>query len=169
MRLLLSSPVGPLLIEYEPDGVREVRFWPQGEHPPAGTRDEPARTDTLGREIVRQVRDYFSGTRRDFDLPLAVAGTEFQGRVWAALRRIPAGEVRTYRDVAVEIGSPKGVRAIGQANRANRIPILIPCHRVVASGGGLGGYAGSETGAGVEVKRWLLRHEGALRAEAGRP
>lgn len=162
MRLLLSSPVGPLLVEYEPDGVHEVRFWPRGEHPPAGTRDEPARDDELGGEVARQIREYFGGERLDFDLPLATRGTAFQNRVWDALRRIPSGEVRSYAAVAAEVGSPKAVRAVGQANRANRLPILIPCHRVVASGGGLGGYAGSESGAGVEVKRWLLRLEAGM-------
>lgn len=149
-------------MEYEPEGVHGVRFWPQGEYPPAGTRDEPACDDELGGEITRQIRGYFRGGRLDFDLPLATRGTAFQNRVWEALRRIPAGEVRTYAAVAAEVGSPKAVRAIGQANRANRLPILIPCHRVIASGGGLGGYAGSESGAGVEVKRWLLRHEGVV-------
>lgn len=159
MRLLISSPVGPLLAEYGSEGVRSLRFWPQGEHPPAGTRDEPAPDDSLGRQVVRELREYFAGERRDFTLPLAPSGTEFQQGVWAALRRIPFGDTRSYADLAREVGVPKGPRAVGQANGRNPIPVIVPCHRVLASGGKLGGYS-----SGLEVKRWLLRHEGVHEA-----
>jgi methylated-DNA-[protein]-cysteine S-methyltransferase len=155
MRLLISSPVGPLLAEYDREGVHALRFWSQGEHPPAGTRDEPARDDALGRQIVREMQEYFARERRDFTVPLAPSGTEFQRGVWAALRRIPFGETRSYADIAREVGVPKGPRAVGQANGRNPIPIIVPCHRVLASGGKLGGYS-----SGLDVKRWLLQHEG---------
>lgn len=161
--LILATPWGaPLLAEYDSAGVRALHFWRQGDHPPARTRDDAPRGDEVGRALLAQLREYFAGTRREFDLPLAVEGTEFRRRVWDALRRIPYGEVRTYGQVARELGSPAASRAIGQANRENRLPILIPCHRVVASGG-IGGYAGSTAGKGIDTKRWLLRHEGGYR------
>jgi methylated-DNA-[protein]-cysteine S-methyltransferase len=159
-RLLLPSPVGPLFVEYDETAVRYIHFWPQGAHPPAGTRVEPTRDDPLGWKVAEQLREYFAGTRRDFDLPLSPQGTDFQRRVWDALRRIPFGETRSYGDVAEEIAC-RAPRAVGQANRNNPIPIVIPCHRVTAAGGGIGGYAGQwEKGEGMDRKRWLLTHEG---------
>lgn len=159
--LLLPSPVGSLLARYDAAGLRELRFWPRGEHSPAGTRDEPPRGDALGRALAAQLREYFAGERRSFDLPLAAVGTDFQRRVWNALARIPFGETRSYGEVAEEVRCPSGSRAVGQANGRNPIPIVVPCHRVLASGGGIGGYMGAgPDGAGVRIKRWLLRHEG---------
>jgi methylated-DNA-[protein]-cysteine S-methyltransferase len=161
-RLLLPSPVGPLLVEHDGAAVHAIHYWPQGAHPPAGTRVEPTRDDALGWQISQQLREYFAGTRRDFDLPLAPEGTEFRQRVWNALRSIPYGETRTYREIAAQVGAPRGMQAVGQANRHNRIPIVIPCHRVVAADG-IGGYAGEAAGGKTtDTKRWLLRHEGAL-------
>jgi methylated-DNA-[protein]-cysteine S-methyltransferase len=159
-RLLLSSPVGPLFVEYTDEGLNAVRFWEQGGHPPAGTRVEPTRDDPMGWRIAEQLREYFAGTRRDFDLPLSAEGTEFQHRVWGALCDIPFGQTRSYVDIAKSIRS-KAPRAVGQANARNPIPIIVPCHRVLSSDGGIGGYMGSaEEGDGVALKRWLLRHEG---------
>jgi methylated-DNA-[protein]-cysteine S-methyltransferase len=161
-RLLLPSPIGPLLVEHDGAAVKAIHFWPQGMHPPAGTRVEPTRDDALGWAVATQLREYFAGTRRDFDLPLAPEGTEFRRRVWTALRSIPYGQTRTYGDVADQVEC-RAARAIGQANRNNPIPIVIPCHRVTASGG-IGGYSGDgPDGKKVDVKRWLLRHEGADR------
>jgi methylated-DNA-[protein]-cysteine S-methyltransferase len=159
-RLLLASPVGPLFVEYGGDGVRSVRFWEQGRHPPAGTRVQATRDDALGWAVAAQLREYFAGARRAFDLPLAPGGTEFRRRVWDALRAIPFGETRTYQQVADAVGC-RAARAVGQANRHNPLPIVVPCHRVLAAKG-LGGYAGQTgEGASIETKRWLLRHEGA--------
>lgn len=159
-RLLLPSPVGPLLVEHDGEGVRAIHYWEQGKHPPAGTRVEPTRDDALGWRVATQLREYFAGTRRDFDLPLAPEGTAFRQRVWDALRTIPFGETRSYRDIAAQVGAPRGMQAVGQANRHNRIPIVIPCHRVTATTG-IGGYAGhAGEGKMVGTKRWLLRHEG---------
>lgn len=162
MRLLIPSPIGPLLAEYDAEGVRALRFWARGEHPPAGTRDEPARDDALGRQLVRELAEYFAGGRTEFSVPLAPAGTDFQRRVWAELARIPFGATRSYAAVARAVGT-RAARAVGQANRRNPLPVLVPCHRVIAADGGLGGYAGAAAGAGVEAKRWLLRHETAER------
>jgi methylated-DNA-[protein]-cysteine S-methyltransferase len=158
--LLLASPVGPLLVDYGPDGVRRVRFWRQGEHPPAGTRDAPARGDLLGERVAAELREYFAGERRDFTLPIATGGTQFQREVWAALRRIPYGSTRSYRELAAEAGRPGASRAVGQANARNPVPIIVPCHRVLASDGSLGGYMGDwGEGEGLAIKRWLLGHE----------
>jgi methylated-DNA-[protein]-cysteine S-methyltransferase len=159
-RLLLASPVGPLMVEHDGAAITAIHYWPQGAHPPAGTRVEPTRDDALGWAVAEQLREYFAGARKDFDLPLSPAGTDFQRRVWDALRTIPCGETRTYRDVAAQLGIPRGMQAIGQANRRNPIPIVIPCHRVLAVNG-LGGYSGeAEGGKTTGIKRWLLRHEG---------
>ena len=107
-------------------------------------------------EARRQVLEYLAGARRSFDLPLDPRGTSFQRRVWAALTAIPWGETRTYAQIAAAVGSPRAVRAVGQANHRNPIPILIPCHRVVGADGTLTGYGG-----GLELKRKLLELEGA--------
>ncbi|GMA50215.1 hypothetical protein GCM10025857_15720 [Alicyclobacillus contaminans] len=106
---------------------------------------------------VQQLCEYFTGLRRGFDVPLVPRGTAFQQAVWAHLLSIPPGETRTYQQVAAAIGRPRAVRAVGQANRANPIPILIPCHRVVGSQGKLVGYAGSQ----VHLKQYLLTLEQA--------
>jgi methylated-DNA-[protein]-cysteine S-methyltransferase len=106
-------------------------------------------------KAAKQLAEYFAGTRRSFDLPLAdVKATDFQRDVWAALVAIPYGEVRTYGDVAIGVDRPRASRAVGNANHVNPFPIVVPCHRVVASTG-LGGYGGGEG-----VKRFLLEIEG---------
>lgn len=161
MKLLLHSPVGLLLAEHDAERLHSLRFWRVGEHPPAGTRDAPARGDAFGERVARVLAEYFAGERRAFDLPLRPALTPFQQAVREALVAIPYGEVRSYGDLARGMGRPGAARAIGQANAHNPYPILVPCHRVVASGGRLGGYMGDwGEGEGVAIKRWLLAHEG---------
>lgn len=103
------------------------------------------------RETLAQLRAYFAGDLRVFDVPLEVVGTDFQKRVWRALRTIPFGETRSYSQVAGQIGSPRAVRAVGAANGRNPIPIIVPCHRVIGASGGLVGFGG-----GLEWKRFLL-------------
>jgi len=103
------------------------------------------------RQAVDQLRAYFASQLRDFDLPLDMQGTEFQKRVWQELLNIPYGETRSYSFVATAIGAPKAVRAVGAANGANPIPIVVPCHRVIGAGGSLTGYGG-----GLPLKRFLL-------------
>jgi methylated-DNA-[protein]-cysteine S-methyltransferase len=108
-------------------------------------------------EAGRQLHAYFAGTLCEFDLPLDLRGTPFQLRVWHALESIPYGETRSYLQIATAIGAEKAVRAVGAANGANPIPIVIPCHRVIGSGGKLVGYGG-----GIPLKKRLLTLEGAL-------
>lgn len=160
--LLLHSPVGLLLARHDSAGLRSLRFWPQGNHPPAATRDAPRRGDGVGQQLGDELREYFAGERRTFSLPLALEGSPFQKRVWAALGAIPFGETRSYRQVAAEAGNPNAAIAVGQANARNPVPIVVPCHRVLAAGGRIGGYMGSGAeGSAIGIKRWLLRHEGA--------
>ncbi len=124
-----------------------------------GAREHPSESDDpVLREAARQLRQYFRGERRSFDLPLDLRGTPFQLEVWSALQRIPYGEMRTYLQLALEIGRPKAIRAVGSANGANPIAIVVPCHRVVASNGGLGGYS-----AGLDFKEKLLALEAGSR------
>ena len=112
----------------------------------------------LARRVCAQLRAYFADPRARFDLPLAAGGTDFQQQVWRAMRRIPAGRVKTYGELARGLHSAS--RAVGGACRANPIPIVVPCHRVV-SASGLGGFMGATRGRALVIKRWLLRHEQA--------
>jgi methylated-DNA-[protein]-cysteine S-methyltransferase len=123
---------------------------------PAGTPEQPP-TDAATARAVEQLQAYFHDPCGPFTIPLAVTGTAFQQKVWKALQAIPPGIVLTYGELAQRCGT--AARAVGGACRANPVPILIPCHRVV-SRQGLGGYAGAVTGDPLAIKRWLLRHEG---------
>jgi O-6-methylguanine DNA methyltransferase len=105
----------------------------------------------LLRRVEQQLREYFGGQRHDFDLPLDLPGSPFQERVWGELQRIPYGETITYRDLAQRVDASPGWRAVGRANGSNRLAVIVACHRVVATGGGLGGYGG-----GLPAKRFLL-------------
>ncbi len=157
-----SSPAGPLLIGVSETALVALEFdrgLPKkiAGHPVAWEESE-ART----RSVRQQLREYFSGKRRDFELALDLRGTGFQKRCWNELLRIPYGETRSYGEIARAVGSPRSFRAVGQANHYNPIAIIVPCHRVLASGCYLGGYGG-----GLPVKAWLLRLEGAAFRERG--
>ena len=104
---------------------------------------------------TRQLQEYFAGKRREFDLPLRMAGTEFQQRVWRELAQIPFGETRSYGQLAKRLDNPNGSRAVGLANGRNPIAIIVPCHRVIGADGSLTGFGG-----GIDRKEWLLTHEG---------
>lgn len=141
----IETPIGPLTLQADEAAVTAIRFGA------GGAQD----TSPLLDAAEAQLREYFAGALRTFDLPLAPHGTAFQQRVWAALRAIPYGETRTYGELAAAIGSPNASRAVGMANHRNPISIVIPCHRVIGANGTLTGYAG-----GLEVKRKLLALEG---------
>ncbi|WP_434797555.1 methylated-DNA--[protein]-cysteine S-methyltransferase [Terrisporobacter vanillatitrophus] len=117
------------------------------------TNDNIEETDLI-KECFKQLKEYLEGNRRKFDLPLEARGTEFQKKVWNELLKIPYGETKSYKDIAIAIGNEKACRAIGMANNKNHIPIIIPCHRVIGSNGKLVGYAG-----GLNVKEKLLNIE----------
>jgi len=122
-----------------------------------GTTELPGRegeSNPMLRQAIEQLRAYFAGELRDFELTLDMQGTEFQKRVWGELQNIPYGETRSYSFVANTIGAPKAVRAVGAANGRNPVPIVVPCHRVIGAGGSLTGYGG-----GLPLKRFLLDME----------
>jgi O-6-methylguanine DNA methyltransferase len=156
----MDSPVGPLLIGVSPAGLAVLEF-DRGKtpRPPLPWRDanwvESARHTAAW---AGQLTEYFAGKRRVFDLPLDLRGTAFQLRCWNALLEIPYGETRTYAQIARRVDSPRGFRAVGQANHDNPVAIVVPCHRVLTSSGSLGGYGG-----GLHIKQRLLELEGALR------
>lgn len=143
---IVPAPFGELLVAKEDGAVVEIHFRPRDVD---GVRDDDAVSD-----VAKQLHEYFRGERQSFDLELAPRGTDFQRLCWSALQHIPYGETRSYSDIAREIGRPAAVRAVGAANGANPIPIVIPCHRVVGSNGSLTGFGG-----GIETKRWLLALE----------
>jgi methylated-DNA-[protein]-cysteine S-methyltransferase len=150
--VLEPTPVGPLTLVAVGEALVAVWMEDQRHHPGAIAYGEPAAADhpVLARAAA-QLEEYFDGRRTDFDLPLAPEGTEFQRRVWAELLRIPYGETATYGELARRLGNPTGSRAVGLANGRNPIGIVVPCHRVVGSGGDLTGYGG-----GLPRKRLLL-------------
>ncbi|HEX3045077.1 MAG TPA: methylated-DNA--[protein]-cysteine S-methyltransferase [Bacillota bacterium] len=113
------------------------------------------RDPTFCREVIRELEEYFHGGRRRFTVPLAPEGTDFYQRVWKTLLSIPYGETRSYGEIAAATGNPKAQRAIGQANRKNPLPILIPCHRVIGKNGAMTGYLGDH----LDIKRYLLEME----------
>jgi len=110
-------------------------------------------------KLERQLAEYFEGNRQEFDIPLDFAGTDFENSTWKQLLKIPYGQTRSYGQIAAKIGEPNASRAIGRANGANPIAVVIPCHRVIRSGGDLGGYGG-----GIERKKWLLELESSQMA-----
>jgi methylated-DNA-[protein]-cysteine S-methyltransferase len=161
-RMTMETPIGTLTIESNDKAVTLITLPTEtGEPFPAASGRGPAPKSQDGPVpeplalAASQLEEYFSGRRRQFDLPLELAGTDFQRRVWLALAEIPFGETVSYAELAMTVGRPQAYRAVGQANGANPIPIVLPCHRVLASGGGLGGYGG-----GLPMKRRLLELEG---------
>jgi O-6-methylguanine DNA methyltransferase len=165
---LLSTPLGPMLAGATGDGIALLEF---ADRPMLPTQLAvlqrrlrrplvPGRHPLLDR-LARELGEYFRGERASFDAPLVVAGTPFQERVWQALRTIPPGSTLAYEELAAQVGNPAAVRAAGTANGANRLALLIPCHRVVRKSGETGNYGG-----GRWRKAWLLDHEARL---TGRP
>lgn len=146
------SPVGTLHIAENGNAITHVK-WAGRQQTPTGIAEDADATPLL-QEAVRQLSEYFAGCRRTFDLPLAPQGTAFQLRTWQALREIPCGEIRSYKQIAEAIGCPKGARAVGMANNRNPIAIFTPCHRVIGVDGRLVGYAG-----GLDIKKQLLALE----------
>lgn len=144
-----ESPIGLIEIESSAGSVTSLTFIDE--------RRSEMLKDEVGGEAARQVAEYFEGSRREFDVPVALSGTKFQRLVWNELLSIPFGHTVSYGDVARAVGKPTAVRAVGAANGQNPVSIIVPCHRVVGSDGRLTGYGG-----GLWRKQWLLRHEGGL-------
>lgn len=151
-KFVMDSPIGRLAIHTHEGKLTQIDF---------AARNEVTRelADPLHREIAKQIRRYFVRPDTAFDLPLALVGTPFQLKVWRALQKIPASQTLSYGELATRLQS--SARAVGNACRANPVPLVVPCHRVIARQG-IGGFAGTTTGKPVARKRWLLAHEGAL-------
>ncbi len=147
---VVDSPLGPLTL-VAVDGALGGLYMVEQRHLPA--LDLP-RDDRALPEVKEQLAAYWARELRDFDLPLAMVGSPFQQEVWAGLRTIPYGETWSYGELATAVGRPGASRAVGLANGRNPVSVVVPCHRVVGSGGALTGYGG-----GLERKRWLLDHE----------
>lgn len=148
----LETPIGPLTITATKKAVTAIRFGtqvPEGSTPCTGAEATP-----LLRKAAEEIGDYFAGSRRKFTLPLAPEGTPFQQKVWEALRTIPYGETRTYKQIAIQIGHNQSFQAVGMASNRNPIAIVVPCHRVIGYDGKLTGYAG-----GLDIKEQLLELE----------
>jgi methylated-DNA-[protein]-cysteine S-methyltransferase len=146
----LETPIGRLVLESQGDVLIGIWLPTQGVAPRGGTSD----TAPVLKEAASQLEEYFARERTEFDVAMELDGTPFQRDVWAELSRIPYGETISYGELARRVGRPKGPRAVGQANGKNPIPIMVPCHRVLASNG-IGGYGG-----GLPMKRALLAVEG---------
>jgi methylated-DNA-[protein]-cysteine S-methyltransferase len=150
-----TGPLGELLAVVDEQGaLRRLEFRKGRRAPQRASRNDAARCA----HVLGQLAEYFEGGRREFELALAPEGTPFQQAVWSELCRVPFGSRVSYGELARRIGRPAAVRAVGAANGANPIAIVIPCHRVVGSDGSLTGY-----GSGLPIKQWLLDHEAGLR------
>lgn len=165
-RYVLESPVGNLLIGSDGEALRELRFTevcPDSGDTASGGRAGIGANWSLLREVDRQLTAYFAGELEQFTVPVAGRGTDFQRRVWAELVTIPYGTTASYGEIAKRLGLPPGAsRAVGLANGANPIAIVVPCHRVIGANGALVGYAG-----GVERKRYLLDLESRRAIQTG--
>jgi methylated-DNA-[protein]-cysteine S-methyltransferase len=159
----LPTPVGELLLTASDTALTGVYFPTSRRGPPPTHRADWMEDNGQGpagallARARQQLTEYFARTRTTFDLPLEALGSAFEHRVWSALRTIPYGATTTYGELALRLGDVRATRAVGAANGKNPIPIIVPCHRVVGANGDLTGFGG-----GVERKRWLLEHEGAL-------
>ncbi|WP_318307769.1 methylated-DNA--[protein]-cysteine S-methyltransferase [Amycolatopsis solani] len=158
---VVASPIGPLTLVGDGEALAGLYF--DGHLRTPRITDLGPRDDDGFEAARRQLGEYFAGTRREFDLELAPRGSAFEKQVWALLTKIPYGETRTYGQLAAELGDPGAAQAVGNANGWNPISVVVPCHRVVGTSGGLTGYAG-----GLTRKRFLLSLEEPPADEVGR-
>lgn len=146
----INAPFGSIWLDADNKGLTAVSFFEITDH----------KTNHFTELAAKELTEYFSGERTHFTVPLSInSGTDFQRRVWSALSQIPYGETCSYLDIAKAVDSPKAVRAIGQANSKNPIPIIVPCHRVIGKNGKLTGYLGSSELDGLTIKEHLLNIE----------
>jgi O-6-methylguanine DNA methyltransferase len=152
---ILHTPIGDMLAVASEDGIHQLEFVEGSKNAGHITLTDVSEGSTKDlEELEKQLTEYFNGKRKEFDLPLVAFGSAFQQNAWQALLDIPYGETISYKEEALHAGNEKAVRAVGHANGANAIAIVIPCHRVIGSNGKLGGYGG-----GLWRKQWLLDHE----------
>lgn len=149
---LIPSPIGLLYMEADEFGICKLELCSGCGH--GADFVEEKDMCVLLRQARMELEEYFAGKRQYFEVPVSLAGTEFQRKVWESLKKIPYGKTRSYGEIASDIGNPKAARAVGMANNRNPVMILVPCHRVIGKDGSLVGYGG-----GLEVKRFLLNLE----------
>ncbi|MDK2820766.1 MAG: methylated-DNA-[protein]-cysteine S-methyltransferase [Clostridia bacterium] len=152
------SQIGTIYICLSSQGVHKVSITEEDWYKYRQKNNKLIRNTDFCREAIKEIHEYFIGKRQKFSIPLYIEGTTFQKKVWHQLQSIPYGEIRSYSQIAIAIGKPHGQRAVGQANRANPLPIFIPCHRVIGQNGSLIGYAGTK----IDIQRYLLQLEGYL-------
>lgn len=152
---IFDSPIGLIHVVVDEIGLRKLELFQEEWEQYVNDNGFIEKNSELCKAVIEQLDEYFKGIRQSFTIPLSIEGTEFRRQVWKELQKIPYGEVRSYKDIAERIGNPKAVRAIGQANKANNIPIIIPCHRVIGKNGNLVGFAGDRT----PTQKLLLDHE----------
>lgn len=149
----LASPAGNLYLTATKDHLTGV-FWRKSTLPLVTTLEDTSPSSRILKDTIHQLSEYFAGRRKHFELPLSAGGTDFQNSVWQQLARIPYGQTRSYSDIALKIKNHKAMRAVGTANSKNPYSIIVPCHRVIAAKGTMGGYAG-----GLPAKTFLLNLE----------
>ena len=156
----METPIGKLLVASSEKGLVRIMFSHEGKVDSVSLLKKEHPEETLVEDrgknllVIKQLEEYFNGSRTVFSLPLDIRGTEFQKSVWDALKKVPYGETRSYGEIARSIGKPKAARAVGNANRKNPIPIVIPCHRIIGSDGSMTGFGG-----GIPLKKKLLELE----------
>ncbi len=151
----LNSPIGWMELKGDASGLASATF--VEDESISGTAISETLPDSL-QKTIKQLTEYFEGSRQNFDLPLNPKGTDFQQKVWSQLQKIPFSKTTSYQKMANALGDPKVIRAAASANGKNPISIVIPCHRVIGSDGSLTGYAG-----GLHRKKWLLQHESPVK------
>jgi methylated-DNA-[protein]-cysteine S-methyltransferase len=144
----LKSPIGEIKITADENSVNSILFVFND------TEMEEENINDVLTQCKKELSEYFSGKRKDFEVPITQSGTSFQQRVWSELLKIPYGETVSYNFIAESLGDKKSIRAVGASNGKNQVSIIVPCHRVIGSNGSLTGYAG-----GLWRKKWLLNHE----------
>ena len=162
----IETPAGPVAFAVDEEGALVWLSFTEGDHELTAEEDlehegyllavDPARTARVREQLI----EYTTGERREFDLPLAMVGSAWQKAVWRALTEIPYGETRSYAEIAAAVGRPGAARAVGRANATNRLPLVVPCHRVISADGTLGGFNG-----GLHLKERLLEHESRVLGE----
>jgi methylated-DNA-[protein]-cysteine S-methyltransferase len=151
MQNIINSPLGKLLVQIENNALIRISYLP-----PSATLNLQSQTSSLILELSKQLDAYFANSKFVFTIPINLEGTALQKSIWQSLRAIPPGCTKTYGELAKQLNT--GPRIIGNACRANPIPIIIPCHRVVGANN-LGGYSGDKSGQLMDIKKWLLHHE----------
>lgn len=151
-----NSPIGTIGIVVNEIGVCKVELFEKIWESYIEENNHIIRDKDLCKQAITQLEEYFQGVRKEFTVPLDIKGTEFKRNVWTSLKNIPYGETRCYSDIAKDIGNMKAVRAVGQANKSNLLPIFIPCHRVIGKSGKLVGFGGNN----IHIQKYLLNIEG---------